>query len=265
MNIPVLHGYTPLGSRSDPVVTARTTTSPLSYSIIQDERLAKAIQPLAIQRGIKINRSAWTDSLLNLLLQYRRAPDLEAGTAKSVQDSIKHLDEEWYKDIQSWCSSSSLSWEDPNTGRIKKGDLFERFIRLILQPLLTRRVFINFDQKGDISETCQTSFLRLGYFHSYHLNQWGNCLELNFRVNNQIKGLILSLHDIKTFDDFGVFFQHPKHPNCILFNPFACDEFATPRHGAANRRAEFERKIWDGSDGERSGAGFIKACFDRLL
>ncbi len=50
-------------SRSDPVMTARTTTSPLSYSIIRDERLAKAIQPLAIQRGIKINWSAWTDSL----------------------------------------------------------------------------------------------------------------------------------------------------------------------------------------------------------
>jgi hypothetical protein len=58
MNILVLHGYTPLESRSDPVVTAHTTTSLLSYSIIQDERLAKAIQPLAIQRNIKINRSA---------------------------------------------------------------------------------------------------------------------------------------------------------------------------------------------------------------
>lgn len=59
-----------------------------------------------------------------------------------------------------------------------------------------------------------------------------------------MKGLILPINDIKKFEDFGIYFQHPTHPDCILFNPFSCKEFAEPRPGSDQRRRKIESELW---------------------
>jgi len=118
---------------------------------------------------------------------------------------------------------------------------FVQFINLILQPLQTRPVDVFLDEKGDISGQFDgPGIWRRFQFKSYSLDRIAKTLELQFQINKQKKGLILDINDIKKFDSFGIRFQHPTDPDCVLFNLFTCDEFAQPRRHDSDR---FKRRI----------------------
>lgn len=130
--------------------------------------------------------------------------------------------------------------EDAITGEVIWNTCFVQFINLILQPLQTRPAYIFFDEKGDISgQHNGPGIWRRCLFESYSLDGIAKTFELKFQINKQKKGLTLDINDVQKFDKFGIYFQHPTQPGCVLFNPFSCDEFAQPHRDSY----QFKRRI----------------------
>jgi len=172
-------------------------------------------------------------------------PDLRQslqGLAGSrVRNAIQILKTAWKVDIKIWSQDKDFTPDDPNTGEVIWNTYFVQFINLILQPLQTRPVDVFLDEKGDISGQFDgPGIWRRFQFKSYSLDRIAKTLELQFQINKQKKGLILDINDIKKFDSFGIRFQHPTDPDCVLFNLFTCDEFAQPRRHDSDR---FKRRI----------------------
>ena len=218
----------------------RSTLTPLSESYIRNKKLQATLQPFAARHSINLSQYTCTDMLLNLLLRY--GTSLPQDVAKIVQDSVQHLEEQWYQDIQRWRAFPSLDGKNP----LDAG----RYVQLVLRPMVTRRVFIALDPNGDIPiHSDQAGRLLSGRFHDLHLHGKAH-LELDFLVGNQVKGLILPLEDTKKLDQ--VTFQHPKYAECVIFDLFGGDEFTQPRSDATAQKAELERQIQTEKDGERS-------------
>jgi hypothetical protein len=107
-------------------------------------------------------------------------------------------------------------------------------------------VYIFFDKRGDITDLHGSNGIwRQCHFLWYKLGFPKRTLELQFRVNNQTKGLVLSHDDIKTFDDLGIYFQHLTRSDFIMFNPFACEEFVLPHANAIQYKEMIESCMRD--------------------
>jgi hypothetical protein len=236
--------HTSVKSHTAPVVVSHTNVSPLSHAALRDPDLIEDLKPFATRYNLKLHETFQTGLLLYFFLYYQTTYQPQNAASTRITAAIKILETAWYMDIGSWSREKSLSHEDAITGEVVSSHCLVSFVKLILQPLQIRKAYIFFNGKGDISGKGDTvGIWRLCHFHSYQLNLTEKTLELNFQVNNQTKGLILQLNDIKKFDDFGIYFQHPAFPDCLLFNPFSCKEFHEPRPGSDQRRIELDSEI----------------------
>ena len=243
MIMPVLFSDPFVDNHTIPVVVFHTNVSPISHAALQDRNLINDVQPLASQSGMDLYKTSPTDSLLHLLLYYQKACD-PRKVDRRVKNAIAILEAAWYADIERWSQNKSLLSDDVITGKIIWNGCLTRFIRLILHSLQTRRAYIYFDDKDDISGKRQiNNLLRLCYFYSYCLNRKESSLDLIFQVNNQLKRLILPFNDIKKFDDLGIYFQHPARPDCILSNPFYCNGFKEPHTGSDTLKRDLDSEI----------------------
>ena len=171
----------------------------------------------------------WTETFLRFLLLHRTSYNPEESASTRVVTTIKILETEWRADIRHSSQNESFSPEDPNTGEVIWNIYLFRLFKLILTPLRSWTAYFYCDKKGDISGKPDTTGIwRECCFLNYDLNHREKMLALLFKVDNQIRGLTLCANGIKKFDDFGIYFQHPTHRDCILFNPFSCDEFVKP-------------------------------------
>jgi hypothetical protein len=96
----------------------------------------------------------------------------------------------------------------------------------------------------------------------------GKPLEFYFRVGQQITGLILQPDDITNFEDFGIYFQHSTHSDCVLFSPFSCEEFAEPRSGSDRRKKKMFSEMWKSCAAvarEESTANYAEVRFNITL
>ena len=204
--------------------------------------------------------------LLYFFLYYQTTYQLKKIVNTHITIAIKILETTWYMDIASWSREKSLNHEDAITDEVILSRCLVGFVNLILQSLQTRTAYIFFDGKGDISGKYDTvGMWRLCRFHFYRLKWTEKTLELNFQVNNQTKGLILQLNEIKKFDDFGIYFQHSAFPDCLLFNPFSCKEFDEPRPGSDQRRIELDlevRKSYAVLTREEPVTEYTEVCFN---
>lgn len=242
MIIPLLSADTTL--EDHPIVVSHTNISPISNAKIRDSNLSKDLQPLATRYGLNLSQSCRTENLLCLLLMHQSSHNPKESASTCVRTAIKILETGWYIDIRDWSQNASLSFEDPNTGEAVWSTNLFRLVDLILTPFRHRTVYIYFDKNGDISGKPETtSNWCQCRFHQHVFNHGSKTVTLLFNVNNQIKGLFLQANDIKGFDDLGIFFQHPKHPEYIISNPFTCDEFANPRPGLDQRQREILSEI----------------------
>ena len=242
--IPVPADHTSVKSHTAPVVVSHTNVSPLSHAALRDPDLIEDLKPFAIRYGLKFHETFQTGLLLYYFLYYQITYQPKKAANTRITTAIKILETAWYMDIGSWSRQISLSPEDVITGEVVSSHCLASFVKLILHPLQTRQACIYFDEKGDISgKRDGVGIWRLCRFHFYQLNLAEKTLELNFKVNDQTKGRILQLNDIKKFDDFGIYFQHPVFPGRLLFNPFSCKEFDEPRPGSEQRRIELDSEI----------------------
>jgi hypothetical protein len=266
MVIPVPAGDTSVKSHIVPVVVSHTNASPLSHAALRDPNLVKDLQSFATRYGLNLHQTFPTGSLLRSLLYYQITYEPKEAAATRIQTAIKVLEAAWYIDIRCWVRSKSLSLEDPITGEVVWSHCLTNFVKLILQPLQTRMAYIFFDGKGDISGKCDTvGIWRLCRFHSYRLHSSEKSLELYFKVNNQIKGLVLQFNDIKKFNEFGIYFWHPAHPDRVLFNPFSCIEFDQPSPGSDQRWGKLDseiRKIRAALAREEPTAEYVEVCLN---
>ena len=240
MVIPVRAADTPLKSHAVPVVVSRLNTSPLSFAVFRDRDLVNDLGRFAALHNLRLDLTYLTTYLLHLLLTYQATCKPGGPAAARVRNAIRILETAWKTDIKDWSQNEDFTYEDAITGEIIWNIYFVQFINLILQPLQTQSAYVFFDEKGDISgQHDSPGIWRRCLFKSYSLDDIAKTLELQFRINKQKKGLILDINDIQKFDSFGIHFQHPTHPDCVLFNPFSCDEFAQPRHDSNH----FKRRI----------------------
>jgi hypothetical protein len=251
-----------------PVVVSRTSVSPLSYAALQDPNLVKELEPLATLYQLNLSRTFPTSTLLQILMLYQatyrsgKTATIHFNTAKRI------LEAAWYKDIGEWSETGSLSINDPQTGDIIWSDCLIRYLELILRPLVTRTAYIFLDKKGDISgDSNTTGIWRRCHFDCYKLNHPEKTLELQFRVNNQTKGLILQRNEIMKFEDLGIYFQHPTHPDCVLFSPFCCKEYTEPRLDSVRLRKRIQSEIWmsTAAFAQEKLVNQAKVCFNLTL
>ena len=242
MIIPLHFADTPL--KDHPIVVSHSNISPISYAKFRDFNLSKDLQPLATRYGSNLSQSCPTETLLCFLLMHQTSHNPKKPVSTRVRTAIEILETAWYKDIQDWSQNAYLSFEDSNTGEAMWGTNLFRLVDLILTPFRHRTVYVYFDKNGDISgKPDTTSKWRQCRFQQYVLNHENETIVLLFNVNNQIKGLFLQPNDIKRFDNLGIFFQHPKHPDYIISNPFTCDEFANPRPDSDQRQRQILSEI----------------------
>ena len=238
--VPVYAADTLLKGHAVPIAISRTNTSPLSYAAFRDRDLLNNLKRFAALYNLRLDLTYSTSSLLYLLLSFQATYKLRRPAAVRVRNAIQILETAWKTDIKDWSQNEDFTYEDAITGEVIWNFRFVQFIDLILQPLQTRSAYVFFDEKGDISGQHKgPGIWRRCLFRSYSLNSIAKTLELQFRIDKQKKGLILNANDIKMFDSFGIYFQHPTHPDCVLFNPFSCDEFAQPRQDSN----QFKRRI----------------------
>lgn len=239
MTIPVPSGDALIKGRITPIVISRTNITPLSHAAIRDSHLLNDLQTITSFSIPNFRETFATDSLLYLLLVAQKVCGFRGAADIRLKTAIKALETAWIRDIQSWSEDENMSCEDAVTGEIIWNTHLARFIHLILKSLQTRKAFIHFDKMGDISrETDTAGTWRECCFHSYSFNGWNKTLEMQFTVDNQIKGVILPINDIKNFNKSGICFQHPIHPDCVLFNPFSCKEFVEPSYGSDKFRKQ---------------------------
>jgi hypothetical protein len=235
-----------------PIVVSHTNISPISRAKIRDSNLLKDLQPLATRHRVNLSQSCATETLLCLLMMHQSSHNSGESASTCVGTAIKTLETEWYADIRDWSQNASLSFEDPNTGEAVWSTNLFRLVDLILTPFRHRTVYICFDKNGDISgKPDTTSTWRQCRYHQHFFNHESETVILLFDVNNQIKGLFLQPKDIHSFDDLGIFFQHPKHPKYIISNPFTFDEFANPRLGLDQRQSEILSEIQDAASARK--------------
>jgi hypothetical protein len=240
MIIPVCVADTPLKSHAVPIAVSHTNILPLSSAAFRDRDLVNDLERFATLRNLRLDPTYSTTYLLHLLLTYQVTCKPRGLAAARVENAIQILEEAWKTDIKKWSQNKDFTPEDAITGEVVWGTSFVQFINLILEPLQTRSAYVFFDEKGDISgQHDGPGSWRRCQFQSYSLNHIAKTFELQFRINKQKKGLILAINDIQKFDSFGIYFQHPLNPDCVLFNPFTCDEFAQPRYDSN----QFKRRI----------------------
>jgi hypothetical protein len=243
MIIPIATADTPEEARTIPLVVSRTNISPLSYAVIRDHKLLEDLQSFAKYYGLALHGTFPTGLLIHYLLSYQRTFRLRLAADIRVKNAIKILEIAWSADIRDWSEHESLSPKHPITGET----IWRNWVRLfkfILLPLRTRTAYIFFNEEGDIGGNLDAPGIwRHSRFHGYGINNDDKTLELQFKVDNQIKGLVLQIDEIEKFDDFRIYFQHPTHPDCILFSPFSLREFAAPRPDSNQRRNEIMSEI----------------------
>jgi hypothetical protein len=243
--IPLRAADTPVTSHTVPVVVSRTNVSPLSYAAFQDKNLVNDLEQFATLYNQRLDLTYLTTYLLSLLLTYQATCKPREHAAVRVKNAIQILETAWKIDIKDWSQNEDLTPEDAN-GEVVWSTYFVQFINLILQPLRTRSAYIFFDIKGDISGQLDgPGIWRRCLFKSYSLNSIDRTLELQFQIDKQKKGLILHINDIKNFDNYGIYFQHPTRRDCVLYNPFACDEFAQPRYGSDQLKKRIISELFD--------------------
>jgi hypothetical protein len=230
MVISVRAADTPFKGHDVPIAVSRTNVSPLSHAAFRDRDLMNDLGRFAALHNLRLDITYLTNYLLHLLLTYQATCIPRGPAASRVRNAIQILETAWKVDIEDWSQDEDFTPDDPSTGEVTWNTCFIQFINLILQPLQTRSAYVFFDEKGDISGQFNgPGIWRRCQFKSYSLNGITKTFELQFQINKQKKGLILDINDIKKFDSLGIRFQHPTDPNCVLFNPFSCDEFAQPR------------------------------------
>jgi hypothetical protein len=240
MVISVRAADTPFEGHNVPVALSRTNISPLSHAKFRDHDLVNDLRRFAAFHDLSLDMTYLTSNLLYLLLDYQATCKPREPAATRIRNAIQILETAWKVDIKIWSRNKNFTFEDPSTGEVIWNTHCDQFINLILRPLQTRSAYVFFDEKGDISgQHASPGIWRRCQFKSYSLDGIVKSFELQFQINNQKKGLILDMNDIQNFDRFGIYFQHPTHPDCVLFNPFSCDEFAQPRHDSIH----FKRRI----------------------
>jgi hypothetical protein len=240
MVIPVHAADTPLKGHAVPVAVSRTNTSPLSFAAFRDRDLVNNLGRFAAFHNLRLDRTYLTSFLLHLLLIYQATCKPRGPVATRVKDAVRILETAWKTDIKDWSQNKDFTYKDAITGEVIWNTCFIQFINLILQPLQSQSAYVFFNEKGDISgQHDGPGIWRRCLFKSYSLDDIAKTFELQFQIDKQKKGLILDINDIQNFDDFGIYFQHPTHADCVLFNPFSCDEFAQP-HQDSNH---FKRRI----------------------
>jgi hypothetical protein len=245
MVIPILTIDTPVESCHLPVVVAHTNVSVLSVTVLRDPNLFDDLQRYARLLNVELRRGQTyqTAHLLQLLLSYQTSSAPQGDAAISVGWAIAILKEAWFRDIERWSLFPSLSVEDVSTGELIYSHL-DRFVKLILQPLLEQRAYVRFNKKGDMVGECEPDgFLRLCRLHSYRMSRVEQRLELSFYINNQIKGLFVPFNDIKRFEKFGVYFQHPGQSDCVLMSPFAWEEFIKPHPRSESLKRDLDTEV----------------------
>jgi hypothetical protein len=246
MIIPVRAADTPFKGHDVPVAVSRTNVSPLSYAVFRDRDLVNDLGRFAGLHNLRLDITYLTSYLLHLLLTYQTTCKLRGPAVARVRNAIQILETAWKVDIKYWSRNKDFTFDDPSTGEVIWNTYLVQFITLILQPLQTRSAYVFFDEKGDISGQLDgPGIWRQCQFKSYSLNGITKTFELQFRINKQKKGLTLDINDIQKFDSFGIYFQHPTHPDCILFNPFSCDEFAQPRHDSDQFKKRITSKMFE--------------------
>jgi hypothetical protein len=240
MVISVRAANTPFKGHDVPVAVSCTNISPFSHAVLRDRNLVNDLERFASLNKLRLDITYLTCYLLHLLLTYQATCEPRGPAAVRVRKAIDILETAWKVDIKEWSQSKDFTIKDPITGEVIWNTYFVQFINLILQPMQTRSAYVFFDENGDISEDNGLGIWRQCQFKSYPLNGIAKTFELHFQINKQKKGLVLDINDIQKFDRVGIRFEHPTDPDCVLFNPFCCNEFAQPRRHDSN---QFMRRV----------------------